>query len=254
LVQLPKMARSDAYDSDEDADLRRAIALSLEGTAQAGREDTVEISSDDDDDHDLEIPYRRKPQTAPTTVSGDGKEKHAEPPASQPQAQPATTGIAGLAGLDRKKMEEERLARLAKRKAPDSEQEPQGRESRARTGPTPNLVAAVGSKNAASPAGSLAKSTTKATSSTSSQVGLRFAKGTVKKTWASGFPKTEDDITIEEILQKNELELAVISSFQWDEEWMLSKINISKTKLICVAFASSKEQVGTASPSVTIVD
>jgi hypothetical protein len=57
--------------------------------------------------------------------------------------------------------------------------------------------------------------------------------------WASGYPR-QDDVKIEEILQKDQLELAVLSSFQWDDEWLLSKIDIKNTKMVCIAFASSE--------------
>ena len=30
---------------------------------------------------------------------------------------------------------------------------------------------------------------------------------------------------------------------QWDDEWMLSKIDVSRTRLVCIAFASDEEQV-----------
>lgn len=30
---------------------------------------------------------------------------------------------------------------------------------------------------------------------------------------------------------------------QWDDEWMLSKIDVSRTRLVCVAFASDEAQV-----------
>ncbi|KAI0127492.1 ubiquitin interaction domain-containing protein [Xylariales sp. AK1849] len=224
---------SAAFDSDDDADLRRAIALSLEQPGQGN--DPVELSSDEDDD-DLEKPpvYRRKVEE---NAQPDAVKTIPAPPARAP-SQPALTGHsgpAGLAGFDRKKMEEERLSRLAKRKAPDSEQEPHGRQNRARTGPAPNMVRPETNAwgKGARDSGKLAGV------STGSPL---FPKGVVKKTWASGYPRTGDDIKIEEVLQKDGLELAVLSSYQWDEEWMLSKIDINRTKIVCIAYASSKEQ------------
>ncbi|KAL2124163.1 hypothetical protein VTJ04DRAFT_528 [Mycothermus thermophilus] len=69
-----------------------------------------------------------------------------------------------------------------------------------------------------------------------------FPRGLVKKTWAFGQPRRGDDIKIEEVLQKGQLQLAVLSSYQWDEEWLLSKIDISRTKLILVAYAADEIQ------------
>ncbi|ORY67160.1 ubiquitin interaction domain-containing protein [Pseudomassariella vexata] len=190
------MEGSDPFDGDEDAALRYAIALSLQDAEQ---DKPIELSSDDDSD-DLD--------KAPIT----------------------TPAMGGLAALDRKKMEEERLARQGKRKAPDSEQDTQGDRQRLKTGPLPTIER-LGMTSKANP-----------TLANPNSQGLPFPRGVVKKTWAYGYPRTGDDIKIEEVLQKNELELAVISSFQWDEEWMLSKIDIKKTKIVCIAFASSKQQ------------
>lgn len=54
-----------------------------------------------------------------------------------------------------------------------------------------------------------------------------YLKGVVKKTWAFGQPRTSEDIKLEEVLQKNDLSLAVLSSFQWDVTWLLAKINMA---------------------------
>ncbi|KAM3508241.1 hypothetical protein MY10362_001301 [Beauveria mimosiformis] len=70
----------------------------------------------------------------------------------------------------------------------------------------------------------------------------RYLQGTVRRTWTRGYSKTSDDITIEEVLQKDDLQLALLSSFQWDEKWLLSKLNTSKTRILLLAFAASEEQ------------
>jgi Tyrosyl-DNA phosphodiesterase len=72
--------------------------------------------------------------------------------------------------------------------------------------------------------------------------GIQFPDGIVKKTWVYGCPR-QDDIKIEEVFQKDDLELAVLSSFLWDDEWTLSKLNLQKTKVICVVQAQREEQV-----------
>ncbi|KAL7627110.1 hypothetical protein AAE478_003886 [Parahypoxylon ruwenzoriense] len=216
------MDGSDPFEGDEDAALRYAIALSLQETGNNSSKNPIELSSDEDDD-DLD----KGPKYPPINKGSDdlpiqGSSKDAPPrDASVTAQQPTPTAPGGFAalGLDRKKMEEERLARLQKRKAPESEADGQGRRQRPKldAGPQVSLAAEGSPRN------------------------LPFPKGIVKKTWAFGYPR-EDDIKIEEVLQKNELELAVLSSFQWDEEWMLSKIDITKTKIICIAFASNEAQ------------
>jgi hypothetical protein len=57
--------------------------------------------------------------------------------------------------------------------------------------------------------------------------GIHFPDGVVKKTWAFGCPR-QNDIKIEEILQKDDLELAVLSAFQWNEEWIFRKLNMTR--------------------------
>ncbi|KAI5457904.1 tyrosyl-DNA phosphodiesterase-domain-containing protein [Mariannaea sp. PMI_226] len=122
----------------------------------------------------------------------------------------------GLLALDRKKMEEERLQRLAKRRRTASSDDdlvevpPPKRKTPSELPKSPSLPP--------------------------------FANGVVKRTWARGYPRTPEDIKIEEVFQKDKLLLAVLSSFQWDEEWILSKVNLRQTKMLLLAFAPNEAQ------------
>ncbi|KAG7133588.1 Tyrosyl-DNA phosphodiesterase 1 like protein [Verticillium longisporum] len=49
----------------------------------------------------------------------------------------------------------------------------------------------------------------------------------------------DDDIKIEEVLEKDKLELAVVSSFQWDEPWLLSKVDTARTRMVFIAYAKN---------------
>lgn len=69
---------------------------------------------------------------------------------------------------------------------------------------------------------------------------LKYPNGVIKRTWAFGHTRTEDDIKIEEVLEKNTLRTGVLSAFQWDTNWIMSKINMAQSKLIFVMQA--KEQ------------
>ncbi|KAI9810981.1 MAG: hypothetical protein M1827_005712 [Pycnora praestabilis] len=69
---------------------------------------------------------------------------------------------------------------------------------------------------------------------------LEYPKGATKKTWAFGQPRDED-IKIEEVLRRRDLDIAVLSSFQWDVEWLLQKLDIPRTKLILVMQAKDEE-------------
>ena len=137
-------------------------------------------------------------------------------------------------------MEAERLARVQKRKAAELEKSPRSVSSRP-------------SQRTKSESASLPERRIKGVdeisgagfSSSSTRAEIPYPHGVVKKTWAYGQPRRGDDIKIEEVFQKDKLQLAVLSSFQWDEEWLLSKIDISRTKMILIAFANNEAQVGT---------
>ncbi|KAK7737821.1 hypothetical protein SLS53_006441 [Cytospora paraplurivora] len=153
-------------------------------------------------------------------------------------------------GLDRRKMEEERLARLKKRKK-ESGSDVQAREevlpptqrrkllnvqpADEPTASQPGLPTPPTDlkSNVHNDEGSLR------TTSVSPTVRLPYPKGIVLRTWARGSPRG-DDITIEEVLQKDALELAVFSSYQWDEEWLMAKLNLTKTKVLLIAYAADE--------------
>lgn len=151
----------------------------------------------------------------------------------EPEEDPKKATFGSLV-LDRKAMEAERLKRLAgKRERPvDDEVEA--------ALPPPK-------KQATSKAPDTARRTLPATASSSQPRGshgsLKFPNGVVKKTWALGYPRTGDDVKIEEVLQKDQLELAILSSFQWDTEWIMSKVNLRSVKLLMVAYAVDDAQV-----------
>lgn len=223
----------DPFDGDEDAALRYAIALSLQEADNEPSKKPIELSSDEDDNLDKGPKYPSIPKgaedlsTKQSTKGGPPKDISKDISAkSQQSASTAPSSFTGL-GLDRKRMEEERLARLGKRKAPESEPDAPSRRQR------PKLDSDLRDSASSSQTNSATKSGFRS---------LPYPKGVVKKTWAAGFPRA-DDIKIEEVLQKNELQLAVISSFQWDQDWMLSKIDFAKTKVVCIAFASGEAQV-----------
>ncbi len=71
---------------------------------------------------------------------------------------------------------------------------------------------------------------------------LQYPKGATKKTWAFGYER-QNDIKIEEVLQKFDLKIAVLSSFTLDMDWLATKLDLSKTKLILVMNARDDETV-----------
>ncbi|KAI0994689.1 hypothetical protein K3495_g13492 [Podosphaera aphanis] len=70
---------------------------------------------------------------------------------------------------------------------------------------------------------------------------IQYLEGTIKKTWARGFPRQGDDITIEEVLQKDDLTLAILSSFQIDSDWIMRKLQ-DHTKVVWVLQAKTEAE------------
>ena len=235
-------------DEDDDEALRIAIAMSL-GRDPGEREErpsakarVVDLTQDSDD--------------GSTTDSGDdivevgGGAGPSKPVANSnnPSAPPppAETSTLSAWGLDRRKMEEERLARLSKRKAAQLEEDvqpPPRPSQRPKTEYAAPLMKEQNEQPAKPTAAPPSSSAATASSSIPRSAPLPFPQGVVKKTWAYGQPRQGDDIKIEEVLQKQQLQLAVLSSFQWDEEWLLAKVDLARTKLILVAFATDEAQV-----------
>lgn len=231
---------------DEDEALRRAIAMSLGESVTAPTTDDVPGAANN---VDKELGQGHAQDKADTHSSSAG-------------------GLAmGMLGIDRKKMEEERLARLKKRKAGPTNLDTHthnGRESELPPAQRPRLMSDLDSlpgHSTGSPGMSHsplppAISSLNSKSSTSkgvSEAALPYPQGIVRRTWAQGYARRDDNITLEEVLQRDSLELAVLSSFQWDEDWLMSKLNLRKTKVLLVAYAADDETVS-HTPVVTLQD
>lgn len=57
------------------------------------------------------------------------------------------------------------------------------------------------------------------------QLGVQYPDGVIKKTWVHGCRRDGDDIKIEEVLQKDDITLAVLGAFQVDGDWVKGKLN-----------------------------
>lgn len=189
--------------------------------------DLPELGSDADDDEALRYAIALSLQDHESSAT---PAKSSKPVGSPKRDAPQVPGASGVLALDRRKMEEERLQRLAKRRRPASDDD--------------DVVEVPPPKRKFPPALKAHGSETAMANT------VPFPHGVVKRTWARSFPRSGDDIKIEEVLQKDKLQLAVLSSFQWDDEWILSKLDISKTKLLLVAFATDDAQVEFKLPSV----
>ncbi|KAG7290499.1 hypothetical protein NEMBOFW57_000501 [Staphylotrichum longicolle] len=234
-------------DEDDDEALRIAIAMSLGQDPGEKRErprvgGVIDLTKEDDDGSTTESGDDDGDDGEVQVIDGSGvRETSSYANRTKPAPlEPAPASSLSALGLDRKKMEEERLARLSKRKAAQLEdaQPPSRPAQRPRTDeiPTKKEIAVAAEPKAAF----LAPASEPTPASTSPR--LPFPQGVVKKTWAYGQPRQGDDIKIEEVLQKQQLELAVLSSYQWDEEWLLRRIDLARTKLILIAFATDDAQ------------
>jgi Tyrosyl-DNA phosphodiesterase len=172
-----------------------------------------------------------------------------EPSKSQTQPHDLTTQAsepAGLLGLDRKKMEEERLARLAARKrqasgGPNDLLQPDGPVKKQRL-----ESHALEKPSAVSP--QVARPRKPATNDfiLSPKAGpkMEFPNGAVRLTHSASQSRTEGskDIKFEEVVLKDHLKMAILSSYQWDLDWIFSKINRLSTKLVMALAAKTPEE------------
>ncbi|KAL8864135.1 MAG: hypothetical protein Q9198_010069, partial [Flavoplaca austrocitrina] len=206
-----------SLSEQEEEDMRRAIALSLShGSSDQQKKHEVIVVDSDSSTTDDEAPC----VTAATQPILPETETESESAIDKP--------MMGILGLDRKAMEQERLAR--KRKASISP--PPARK-------TPKLAETTWKEPTRS------ASTPQVDAPTKIKPSFHFSKlphanGAVKKTWALGHPR-DNDIKLEEILQKEDLILAVLSSFQWDVEWLLRKIKANATQVVFIMQADTEE-------------
>lgn len=209
--------------SDSDEDLKRAIQLSLEYTSTQGKAThivTSQVSSRSV--IDLVSDEEVGPDSATQKSDVHAKSPSVEPP---PPSQ-------GILGLNRKGMELERLAR--KRKASTSPSQSQ-KATRQYAGSVVRPQHQLEKKARPSPSELLGDRSLPLKDKEISGLtsGIQFPNGAIKKTWALGYERV-NDIKLEEVLQRDSLQLAVFSSFQWDVEWLFRKINTKTTQIVFV--------------------
>ena len=195
----------------EDEDLERAIALSLQQPQPTANDHSKRTSADGS----------IQPQIEADISTAEPKHSQAQP--------------TDLLQLDRKAMEQERLARVAARSRQRPISPPLLRHESERPSkirkldvPKPNMSSNKSSDPATNP---VARSRTQ----------VQYPNGIVKRTWARGHPR-DNDIKIEEVLQPSSLRIAVLSAFQWDTEWLLSKIGSFRTRFVLVLQAKEEAQ------------
>lgn len=217
--------------SDEDEDLRQAIALSLQDQMP---ETKNPISFNTERWNGEVIDLDREEELTETQKTS--KENLVSITSSD-----SPTGCKSFLGLNRKIMEQERLAR--KRKASISPL-PIRKSAKISDGqPSLSVSSALNEAKSAqfidTSAGRAPEKSIKPGTVSKSGSEPTFLNGVVKKTWASGHDR-HDDIKIEEVLQRDDLTLAVLSSFQWEIDWLFSKINTESTPVTLVMQAKEE--------------
>ncbi|KAI7344012.1 phospholipase D/nuclease [Hortaea werneckii] len=239
-----------ASDS-EDEDVKKAIALSLESSNTA--QDALPAQ-----------------EAVQTTITNEA-------------ATVSSASTTGLAGLDRRAMEQERLARqkaraagmkrersISPRELSDARKAPKIEETTFNlpSGARLNFLSTTINEQQASRKSASANLATNCHKSLPSAIkaeegndtikqeslspskpappgSLQYPHGVVKKTWAFGHPR-HNDIKLEEVLEPQTLRTAVLSAFQWDTDWVLSKIKTplkgGRTKCIFIMQAKQESE------------
>ena len=276
-----------------DPDLAAAIEASRQDmhrqqnrhpSSQASQGNFVDLTNDSGNDSDIEEVFPK----SKSVVSSETEDEHEheqlqralamsmEPtndetktPENQPPVEHATTqhevsvsSAGSLLGLNRKQMEKERLARLAKRKAEDISSSPpaqaSGKIPRTQALPSRHCITPRNPFQSAPQASTarvqsrtdvcrqLASNAPDVNIQPTSRSVAQWPLGTVKKTHVTGFPRSGNEITIEEVIQRDDLTLGVFSSFLWDMPWLYSKFNSSSTRILFIMQANDEETVSNA--------
>ncbi|PWW80387.1 phospholipase D/nuclease [Tuber magnatum] len=238
--------------------------------------DVIEIVSDDDDSDDNDNDNSDNGEEDDGILDGINATRKAPKASNNSSARVRAVGIPGVTGPamvsepadglprmigNRAQMERERLARLAelKRSPPEFELLLDGA-----TPKTPRPVGArlscffgggftqrdastiepsrfsADNKKRIQPHGSQLRNDGDPSGATPGL--LRYPNGAIKRTWADGYPKTDTEITFEEVLQKDSLCVAVLSAFQWDIDWVLQKLPLDSIQRLVMVMHAKEEQ------------
>lgn len=199
--------------------------------------DLIVISDTESEDMDRLPPTRKAPRaTRESSASASARVQR------QTISPPSTGGvrmlrgnsseISSVMGLDRAQMERERLERLGQKAFPTSAtaaSEPSGGGEKPSSSDNKPKSEASAPPNARSQAIQLSNA--------------KFWNGAVKKTWVYGVERDGTDIKFEEVLQKETLIGLVLSAFQWDHEWLWTKIPPKQLQRFAMVMQAKNEEV-----------
>jgi hypothetical protein len=234
--QAPRNVVDLTYDSDDQSDVKEVFPKSNSVVESDGDEEAEQGM------HDDEAELRRAIAMSLQDLQSDVEPVEPVPRASNSPSQ-------GLLGLDRKKMEQERLARIQKRKAREFASPPgQPQAKLYKTEPISTGTPSVSHAKPSSPSSSSKDST--ASVRPTARPALQWPLGTVKKTHVANTIRGDNEITIEEVIQRGDLELGIFSSFLWDMEWFFTKCDTWRTRFLLIMHAKEQEMVRTWSISL----
>lgn len=230
---------------DEEEQLRQAISLSLQ--------DQKSFPHDEQDfQHDLEPSLQSQiisstfvvPKNGASlqeAIDLEGDDGSGSPKKIQHNLATAETGTAEapnlstFLGLNRKAMEQERLERRERKRKASISPPPTQKHIKLSNDDVAvkDIEGSKPSQKSQLPNTPQTFTLNKSNMFAPSTSGPTYSTGVVMKTWASRQQSLEG-IKIEEVLQRDDLNLAVLSSFQWDVEWLLKKINTKNTQITFV--------------------
>lgn len=223
-------------EDEEGEELKRAIEMSMQGASgddgDIASNKAVEMSRRDEKDMQTKLVERKSE-----------KEPSPERKTEQPLQDQKPSQSIGILGLDRKKMEEERLARLTKRKTEDTVSTDQ-REAKRLRKESPKATALYSASQTHNNQDSSNKQQSNYSDQPTTRPSVQFPSSVVKKTWHRNSPRKGDDIKIEEVFQAEDLQLAVLSSFMWDMEWLFTKLNTRSSRFLLIMQAKEESTVG----------
>ncbi|KIW03645.1 uncharacterized protein PV09_05393 [Verruconis gallopava] len=210
--------------TDEDnEDLQRAIAMSLESNQKA-----MATAQD----------HETNSNAGPTTSSRFNAFLRNLTMSNHEHL--TSTKQTGSMSFDRKALEQERLARAASRRRQKSISPPPRKRARVEDPNTRTELPAILSTFHQKISGGAVASSAMHCALPS---GLRFPFGTIKKTWSARHTSDERTIKIEDIIDKNNVHTAVLSSFMIDPDWILStKFNTRRTKFYMILHAKTQAE------------
>ena len=201
-----------------------AIEPTLENCKQI-KEEALADTEEDEVGNNTAQRLRGFEEPAVYETCSDTASEEEEVVPSKSEVKPVRNDAPGLAGLDRAAMERERLARAKKAGIQVNIPEPPAKRQKTNHD---NHFSGIQSNS-----------------------GLQYPNGTIKWTYAEGYPRESHVITIEEVLQKDTLKAAVLSAFQvlsvpplltqLDFPWILTKLDLSKTTVVFIGHSDSEE-------------